>query len=237
MGTGRSTSKLEWGRPEKLIDFNEVAKKYVFSKSMECKRGKVIRKHLGKAAHYGVEQESIIVQMLIEKGFSVKDVGFIEFIEGIAGASPDGLVDNDTALEIKASTDWDTLYSRHMIPFDQSHGDFWQIQAEMLSLKVKKCMYVVAEASEDMYEPNITDLSIQTVKASPIHQEALIQRCHIGNDAILRYLAGTEFHEAIRQACTEYETPGEQMPDQIIETQKAIIRANETRLKDIDIPF
>ena len=82
MGVDRSFSKIEWGRPEKLVAFNEVAKKYVFSKAMERKRNKVIRKHLGKAAHYGVEQESIIVQMLIDKGYSIKDVGFIEFIDG-----------------------------------------------------------------------------------------------------------------------------------------------------------
>lgn len=232
MGVDRSFSKHEWGSPEKMVSFNETAKKYVFSKAMERKRNKVIRTHLGKAANYGVEQESVIVEMLIEKGHKIKEVGFIEFIEGIAGASPDGLVNSNMALEIKASTNWDTLYSRHMILFDQSHGDFWQIQAEMLALKVKKCMYVVAEASEDMYEPNITDLSVQYVDSSPIHQEALIQRCMIGNDAIVRYLKGVEFHEAVRQACTEYETPGSQ------EIPKTPTQETKLTLKPkIDVPF
>ena len=204
MGT---SNKMEWGRPEKLIEFNETAKKYVFSRAKERQRKKVIKKRMGRPANYGKENESVIFEMLKKQfpDYKFEKTGFIEFIKGIAGASPDGLVNYDMGLEIKAPVDWDTQYSRHEKLFDQKHSDFWQINSEMLALNVDKLMYVVAEPSEDMYEPEITHLSVKIVDASPIHQKAIIQRCEIGNKAIELYLSGVGFQEAIRQSCSNYE--------------------------------
>jgi len=207
MGTTRASSKLEWGRAEKIIDFSETAKKYVYSKAKERQRNKVIRLASSVAMNYGTNSESVVIDMLknIYPDYKFKEVGFIEFIKDIAGASPDGLINENMALEIKASTNWDTVYNRHETPFEQKHQDFWQIQSEMLALKVDKCMYVVAEPSESIFEPNITDLSIKIVDASIIHQKAIIQRCMVGNAAIELYLNGVNFQEAIRSACTNYE--------------------------------
>ena len=207
MGTTRASSKLEWGRAEKIIDFSETAKKYVYSKAKERQRNKVIRLASSVAMNYGTNSESVIIDMLknIYPDYKFKEVGFIEFIKDIAGASPDGLLNDNMALEIKASTNWDTVYNRHETPFEQKHQDFWQIQSEMLALKVNKCMYVVAEPSESIFEPNITDLSIKIVDASIIHQQAIIQRCMVGNAAIKLYLSGVFFQEAIRSACTNYD--------------------------------
>ncbi len=204
MGT---SNKMEWGRPEKLIDFNETAKKYVFSRAKERQRKKVIKKRMGRPANYGKEVESVILEMLKKEypKYKFEEVGFIEFLKGIAGASCDGLVNYKMGLEMKGPVDWDTQYTRHEKPFDQKHSDFWQIQSGMLALNVNKFMYVLAEPPEDMYEPEIFDLSIKIVDASPIHQKAIIQRCEIGNEAINLYLSGMNFHEAIRQSCSNYE--------------------------------
>lgn len=210
MGVSASTSKLEWGRPEKLVDFSETAKKYVFNKAKEIQRKKVLKRSIGKNGEYGETAEKIVLELLKIKypDYKFEDVGFIEFIKDIAGASGDGLINYDTGLEIKLATNWDTLYLREQLKVDQSHQDFWQIHSEMLALNVKKLMYVVAEPPEYLEDMNINDLSVQIVDASPIHQQAIKQRCMIGNDAILRYLSGVNFHRAIEQACTEYETPG-----------------------------
>ena len=232
MGVDRSFSKIEWGRPEKLVAFNETAKKYIFGKAKERQRNKVLKRSIGKNGEYGETAEKIVFELLKEKypDYKFEGVGFIEFIKDIAGASPDGLINYDMGLEIKLATTWDTLYLREQFKVDHTHQDFWQIQTEMLALKVKKCMYVVAEPPEYLEDMNIDDLSIQYVKASPIHQQAIIQRCHIGNDAIFRYLAGTEFHEAVRQACTEYETPGNTCNNECL-TEKA---AKQDKLEQID---
>ena len=233
MGTSRATSKIEWGRPEKLIDFSETAMKYVYNKAKERQRNKVLKRSIGFNGEYGTEAEKQIIELLKIKypDYKFEDVGFMEFIKGIAGASPDGLVNYEFNLEIKAAMTWDTLYTRFETPFTQSHQDFWQIQSEMLALNVDKTMYVIAEPPEDLYKPEITDLSEKIVKASPIHQEAIKQRCLIGNDAILRYLSGINFHEAIRQACTEFETPGT-----MIEMKPEIIEKTEVK-QTIKIPF
>lgn len=98
-------------------------------------------------------------------------------------------------------------------------------------------MYVVAEPPEHLEDMDIDDLSIEIVGVSPIHQEALIQRCHIGNDAILRYLSGVEFHEAVRQACTEYETPGVQEKPEIATQSDASKGVWPQKKPIIKVPF
>ena len=224
---------MNWERPEKIIDFGETAKKYIFSKAKERQRRKVIQLPSSATMRYGTNQEQNIMFLLKKQYpyYSFEDVGFCEFIEGIAGASPDGIVNKDTVLEIKAATNWETVYLRHEIPFDEKHQDFWQIQTEMLALNVHNCMYVVAEPSKDIFEPNITDLSIQTVNGSEIHQKAIKNRCIIGNAAIELYLNGINFQEAIRRACTDYDFS--KRTDEFKENSK--IRETNMEMVDKDI--
>ncbi len=212
MGCSRSTSKMEWGRAEKLVDFNETAKKYVYEKAKEKQRGKVVRIPVSAAMRYGTENEQPVINLMLQKfpHYNFKEVGFIEFIKGIAGASPDGLLEDKITKELigyegKCTTNWGTLYSRCEISVDQKHQDFWQLQAEMLALNVKKILYVIGEPSENIFEPNITDISTVMVDASPIHQQAIMQRCKIGSNAIELYLKGINIHEALLQSCTNFE--------------------------------
>ena len=206
MGCTRASSKMEWGRVEKIIDFSDTALAYVFAKAKERQRNKVIRTASSAAMNYGSNQESNVKEILRQRGYEIKDTKFIEFISGVAGASPDGYIEkNNLALEIKCSTDWNGLFSRHENPFDESHQDFWQINFECLSLKTDKCLYVVAEPSENIFEPNITDISEKIVEASEIHQKCIIYRCLIANEIIKLFLNGMNFREAARVACSNYE--------------------------------
>lgn len=206
-----SSKKYEWGRPEKIIDFSDTAIKYIYSKAKEIQRNKVVKTQSSASMKYGTNNESVVKELLKKQypNAVFSDCDFIEFIPNIAGASPDGLVNWDsgevTGLEIKCATDWGGEFDRVEEDVDQSHGDFWQLQAEMLALKVKKLMYVIAEPSEDIFEPNITDLEILFVDASPIHQQAIIHRCMIGAKAISYFLTGIKIKKSIVKACTEYE--------------------------------
>lgn len=210
MSCGRSTAKLEWGRPEKLIDLGDTAKKYIFAKAMERKRGKVVKTPTSKTMNYGTEQEDVVGDILEDKYPGLQKCGFIEFIKDVAGSSPDRFFpEQDFGVEIKCSTDWDGLYKRHVDPFDQSSDDFWQLQCEMLSLKVNKILYVVAEPSEDIFDPHITDLSEQFIYASDIHQKVIIQRCLLGDIIIKEFLSQKDFrlsyfHEAVRKCCSDF---------------------------------
>jgi len=207
MGTTRSTSKAEWGRPEKIIDLSETVKAYIYAKAKERQRKKVIRQSIGYNGTYGEIVEKLTKKMLIEKypDINLKEVGFCEFIKGVAGASPDGQVFDNMALEIKGVMDWKMLYKRFETPFDESHKDFWQVTAEMTALNVAKCMYVVAEPSKDPFAPEIDNINEKIIEISPIHQEALIQRCMLGNDIIKLYLSGVNFQEAVRRGCTNFD--------------------------------
>lgn len=212
MACGRGSAKIEWGRPEKLVDFGETAKKYIYAKCKERQRNKVIKKPETLKMLFGKKQEDHVFELLEAKypDYQFEKVGFIEFIPGVAGASPDGKTTNKTTkevlgLEIKCSTDWDTLYSRHEEDFDQSHQDFWQIQSEILALNVGRLMYVVAEPPETILDPVIEDLSEIIVEGSTIHQLAIMQRCEIGEMVIQNFLKGMPFREAFYKAVTEYQ--------------------------------
>lgn len=205
MSCSRSTAKMEWGRVEKLIDLGEAAKKYIFTKAMERKTGIQVKTHPTAAMRYGTENEAKVKELLNRP---VDEVDFLEFIPNIAGASPDGKIKwikNYAGLEIKCATDWNNFYNRVMVPVCYGHIDFWQLQAEMLALKVDKILYVVAQPSEDIFEANITDIQTQIVDASPIHQEQIIHRCLIGNDIIELFLNDTPFYEAIEKATSNYD--------------------------------
>lgn len=211
MACTQSTAKLEWGRAEKLIDFGDTAKKYIYSKAKEIQRNKVIQTPAAAAMKYGTNNEPVVFSLLqkMYPNATFETCDFIEFIPLIAGASPDGRVNWDdgevTGLEIKCAVDWGGVYDRAVVKVDQKNKDFWQLQSEMLSLKVNRMMYVIAEPSENMFEPNITDLEVVFVDASEIHQQAIKHRCMIGSKAIALYLSGVEFNTAIMRVCTEYE--------------------------------
>ena len=199
----KNSAKYEWGRTEKLIDLGDAAKKYIFSKAKERQRGKFIQTVTTFEMKYGIAQEASVWEILLKKYPDIEKVGFVEFIEGVAGASADGRGD-DFGIEIKCVTDWGGLYKRHIELFDQSNEDFWQIQSEMLALDVKRLLYVVAEPPSNIYDPVIKEISEKWVYASPVHQQAIIHRCKIGDMIIKKFLSGVEFGEAVRAACCEY---------------------------------
>jgi len=213
MGCNRSTSKMEWGRAEKLIDFNEKSIKYIYEKAKERQRGKVIQTPVSVAMKYGTENEDIVFKIL-QKDFPnhvFENVSFIAINEYL-GASPDGKVTikrnekkKKIGLEIKCSTGWNGVFERIEIACDQSHKDFWQLQTEMMALETDEIMYVVAEPSESIFEPNITDISFVYVHASPVHQKAIKQRAEIGNKAIELFLKGMNINQAVQKAASEFE--------------------------------
>lgn len=212
MSTTRATSKMEWGRAEKTIDFNETAIKYIYEKAMERKRNKVIHLQTSAAMRYGTENEDIATQLFLNKNTHLEftEAPFIEFIKGIAGASPDGsLIDTITGevygFENKCATSFDNVYSRMETAFDEKHQDFWQIQSELLALNVENLYYCVAEPSENIFEPNITDVQFKLVTASKSHQKSIIDRCNIGNIAIELFLnENISIHDAVNRAASNY---------------------------------
>lgn len=219
MGTSKTTSKMEWGRAEKIIDLNETSIKYIFSRAMERKREKIIRTPSTKAMRFGKDYEKEVFDYLANKypRSTFESVGFVEFIPGIAGASPDGKITNKKGdisnLEIKiTSGSWNGLYDRHYLnigntdigELGEKHIDFWQINAEMLALQTDYTLYAVAEPPEDLDNPEITDISRKYIKASKIHQSAIIQRCMLGENIIKEFLSTNNFQLAVANCCEKF---------------------------------
>lgn len=215
MTCDRKAAKKGWDDPEKIISLGETAKKYIFEKAMERKTGKVIQSAQTFEMKVGTESEPKIIEALKEKhGIEIDEVDFMEFLLGIAGASPDGILkDGSTGvetprgcgIEMKLCFNWGTFYDRTGKPMDKSHTDFWQLQAEMLALNCDKMLYVVAEPSSSAMEIKIDGLQIIEVKADKDLQEAIKKRCLLGDNIIKLFLGGMNFNTAVKIGCEEFE--------------------------------
>lgn len=226
MTCSRATGKMEWGRVEKIIDFGETAVKYIYSKAMERKTGKVIEMSDIFQFRYGRAAEPAISLLFQKKGHVIKpiDVPFILVPghEKYLGASPDGMgvvvVNGEkVGIEYKGAMNWGTYYERAETPVDQSQTDFWQLQTEMLALGVTRLFYVtghppvnaqalIAEESIEKRAEMIGDVAVVSVDKSPIHCNALIARAQIGDVAINDWLKfGGRFYDCLRAAATEYQ--------------------------------
>jgi len=211
MSCNQSASKMEWGRVEKILSIGEAAKKYIYTKARERQTGKVIETASTLSMKYGTENEGEIKEVFLatNSNFSIEECDFIK-LNTYLGASPDGLATDlktgeKLAVEIKANTSFDSEYYREIEAFDQSHMDFWQVQTEMMVLKVEKCLYITAEPSESIFSPKIEAVNYQIVKNSPIHQNAIYHRARLGNSIIEKFLSGMDFYDAIERAQIEFE--------------------------------
>lgn len=207
MACSKDSKSLNWDNKLKIIDLGEAAKKYIFSRAKERQRNIYLERPIGQNGTYGTEAEKVIIELIKAKypDFIIEEVGFIEFIKGVAGASPDGnIINKNMGLEMKAATNWNGVYDRIEIPFTPKHQDFWQINSEMLALNVDSLLYVIAEPPKDLKNPEIKDISETIIIASKLHQKAIIERCTLGDIIIKKYLSGRSFSDALVLGKEEY---------------------------------
>ncbi|MBO7735877.1 MAG: YqaJ viral recombinase family protein [Methanobrevibacter sp.] len=116
----------------------------------------------------------------LETGKEVKQVGFIEYSD-YAGASPDGLVDDDGLTEYKCKNDVNHLKLITSRVVDSKY--IWQMQMQMLVAERDWCDFV-------SYNPRFTNhpLVIMRFHKDPAYQRKLIEGIKIGTDKILEIL-------------------------------------------------
>lgn len=95
-----------------------------------------------------LEPEAKLVYEL-EKSVTVEPIGFVIYNE-YAGASPDGLVDDDGLIEIKCPKD--TTYTKLLYDEKIKPDYVWQMQMQMLITGRKWCDFV---AYNDHYDKNV----------------------------------------------------------------------------------
>lgn len=223
MTCNQSFARKPWGTEGKIIAVGKGFLKYVFSKAMERKTDKYIQSADLFQFKYGKKVEQPILELFIEQkpNLIYSPCGLVKYNEYL-GASPDGsFIDNETGEvigdETKGAMNYETLYDRIGVPFDEKHTDFWQVQTEMLCLKVDKLFYktgypvqdaakvVYGDMTNDEIKAEIGTVDYQLVYSSEIHQKAILDRAMLGNNIIEAYLGGIKFNDAVIKCCNEFE--------------------------------
>ena len=209
MACSRKGASLDWSIPEKIKMFSSGIIPFIYEVAMQRKTKQWIESRADASMKYGTKIEPILdaigSEMLAHLGV-VEEVGSKEFEDfPSARASSDGiLVDVGTGktlaiCEKKACVSWGTHYKRTYELMDEKSIDFWQTQAEMRAHNVDTGYYFVASPPKDIfkylnYEGDILDLredfekecfvTLQEIKASPFHQNALFERLKICETAV-----------------------------------------------------
>jgi hypothetical protein len=213
MGCGRATAKMQWGSVEKTVDFGVTAERHIYAVGQERITGLRSQKITSQELRYGNEQEPFFKAQLIKDGIfsNFEDLGFEYFGNyKLGGASSDGraiytgkkypeLHAKTIGIEMKCCVSWDGHYNRMYEVVNEKHDDFWQHQSEMLAMEVEDLLYCVAMPMQTkLYDE-------QLVKASKVHQKALLDRCMIADEAIKLWpIHG--YKEALNIACANFES-------------------------------
>lgn len=139
-----------------------------------------------KYTKYGLEQEPIAINFLKTIGLDVQNKGmFISADENWLSASPDGIINCDTLLEIKSPfpTNWSNLDefiangkydviknidNTYELKVKGSRGFYMQIQLTLYCSELKKCKLLIWKSADD----NI----IVNVEYNQTYVEEVIQR-------------------------------------------------------------
>ena len=215
MSCSSKGSKLTWLEFDKIFMFGNTVLKTLYENAMERKRDKYLDTGDGtKEMQYGTRVEPLtgksvkkhLRKMKVEG--KVKEIGFKIFPQiDTAGVSSDRILklkgEVVANLEFKACTSWSTHFDRVFDLLDDKSTDFWQIQAQMIAWNVNVTYYGVSEPPKNMreylyHDGDIMELynkfkkdcpvTVQKVKASPIHQNALLNRLIICESIINEFL-------------------------------------------------
>ena len=123
------------------LPFGETCKTYMCEKLIERLTGDVIEVPETWQMRRGTINEVVAKEFLRQYyDYAIQEVGFLEIIRCVAGASPDGLIPEVGALEIKCRNGM-AHYNYGLTPVTEKHDDFWQMQGEMMAAGVDACLY------------------------------------------------------------------------------------------------
>jgi len=140
---GRFTGSEVW----KLFDTPEVRLNYIFDKSKEVIFDRPTPSKPNRAMQWGIDHEDEARFLFeLESGLKVQDVGFIPF-EEFGGGSPDGVIDEETIIEIKCPY---TIRSHENL---KTQGlpkyYYWQIQNNLMVTGAVKCYFITYQAKQN----------------------------------------------------------------------------------------
>lgn len=232
--TGSSSKKLmscksrakgkSWDQVKWIIDLGDTALRYICEKATERIIGEQAETIENKYTRWGKHYEDEGKAFFKEKyRVNSQEVDFTPYLKN-AGATPDGVLcegflcikneaialsdKNKCVFELKCpETVWSN-YKLGLFGVDESHEYFWQLQAEMLSMKTDRFLFCY-------YDPRFPDdIKIKHHKGylSKIHTDALKARIIIGERLINRLIETNlecniweELPEAVKDIPTDYQ--------------------------------
>ena len=222
MACDNASGKLSWNDKSKVYSFSSGIVKLVYEKAMQQKSNRYIDSGKGSyGMRYGTAVEPLIlkaakkdkkIKKLLKKGYTIEEVGYKSFPDiPNAGASSDGIIrkpngDLFAVIEMKACTAWGTHFERTFDSMNDKQMDFFQTLSHMIAWETDKCYYVVAEPPKDIrryvFSEDIEEewklfkkeapVTVQIVKKSEVHADALIERIKIVNKIVKEYLKDEE---------------------------------------------
>lgn len=252
-------AKMSWDNPDKINEFSSGIISYIYETAMQRKTNRYIKGASTTDMKYGTIVEPLIEKRSREQYFNAKGlvrvpVGFKTFPNRpYAGASSDDIITkNDeiiAVVENKACSSWGTHYKRTYENTDESSIDFWQTQMEMIAWEVDLCYYIVISPPTDImkyvyYDGDIMDLydewcsetemTIEEIKRSPIHCDALLKRIDILEKVTVEFLETNEKIDVILDRVKNDE-PSEVR--QLIDKRSAVCEPKTKKELPNDLPF
>lgn len=177
-----------WNEHFWLFDFGDTALNYISERAIERATGQRIETPTTWQMAWGTQNEPIGREKAAEKlGVTIQEVGFKKFLKN-AGASADGLINNDTAFEIKCPATVKSHRNLMLSDIDESHEYFWQLQSEMLALGVDKLIF----ATYSPHYPEKSQIGIKDANLSKVHVFAMKIRLII-SEMLVKKIIETDF--------------------------------------------
>lgn len=262
MACSSKGSKMSWDNPDKVTEFSSGIISYIYETAMQRKTNRYTKGASTTDMKYGTIVEPLIEKRSRDEYFNSKNmvrvaVGFKEFPNRpYAGASTDDIITiNDeiiAVVENKACTSWNAHYKRTYENTDESSIDFWQTQMEMIAWEVDLCYYVVISPPTDImkyvyYDGDIMDLyedwisetemTIEIIKRSPIHCEALLKRIDILEKAIQEFLTNGGDIKEILYDVKDVAAVGLEVAPDVEEPQRTELPTPQTTELPNNLPF
>lgn len=169
----------------KIAD-NEVSRGYILEKAVEKAFG-YTPEFTSKQTEHGTEYEPLAFDSFNEKYgpkfITAKPCGFIEIDEN-SGASPDGIVSDDAALELKCPYNPMTFFK--LVYADKIQWEYKvQMQVQMMALKVEKCYFhnfCIVESRPYTYtlieygDPNLQSLITEAVAIAAVKRDEIAEQ-------------------------------------------------------------
>lgn len=164
-------------------DFNNTQLTYLKERAVEILTGNREESYSNKYMEWGTETESLAREAYELEYFKiVKEVGFFPFGDNF-GDSPDGIIENEKAIEIKCPKS--TTHLDYMLDHNKLvKAYYWQCYGHMIATGLKECDLI----SFDPRFPEDKQMVVVTIKFEQEEADKLMARLEQCNAKLMEFV-------------------------------------------------